>query len=426
MTKQLQDAYIVAATRTPIGKAPRGMFRNTRPDDLLVAAIRSAMNQVPGLDPKLIEDAIIGCSFPEGESGLNMARNAVLLAGLPNTVGGVTVNRFCASGITAVAMAADRIRVGQADVMIAGGAESMSMVPMGGFHPSINMNVFADENVGMAYGMGLTAEKVATQWKVTREMQDQFALESHQRAIAGQQAGEFNDETTAVEIVERVPNLASGEIELKKRSVNRDEGARAESTLAALAKLKPVFAAKGSVTAGNSSQTSDGAGALILVSEKILKAVQPDAAGALRLLRRARRAARDHGHRPQGSDPGRLQGRRHHPGSTRLDRTQRGLRRAVAGGDPGPRPRSGQGESDRRRHRAGPPARCHRRDPLGHGDPRAAPAQSQVRHGDHVRRHRHGRGGDFRADVRLGKEAAVLATVRQFFSRTGFDGNSRC
>ena len=271
MSKQLQDAYIVAATRTPIGKAPRGMFRNTRPDDLLVAAIRSAMNQVPGLDPKLIEDAIIGCSFPEGESGLNMARNAVLLAGLPNTVGGVTVNRFCASGITAVAMAADRIRVGQADVMIAGGAESMSMVPMGGFHPSINMNVFADENVGMAYGMGLTAEKVASQWKVTREAQDEFALASHQKAIAGQQAGEFDAETTAVEIVERAPNLSSGEVELKKRSVNRDEGARADSNLAALAKLKPVFAAKGSVTAGNSSQTSDGAGALILVSEKILK-----------------------------------------------------------------------------------------------------------------------------------------------------------
>ena len=271
MSKQLQDAYIVAATRTPIGKAPRGMFRNTRPDDLLVYAIQSAMAQVPGLDPKLIEDAIVGCSFPEGESGLNMARNAVLLAGLPNTVGGVTVNRFCASGITAVAMAADRIRVGQADVMIAGGAESMSMVPMGGNHPSINMGVFKDENVGMAYGMGLTAEKVANQWKVTREMQDQFALESHQRAIAGQAAGEFDNETTAVEIIDRVPNLATGEIELKKRSVNRDEGARADSNLAALAKLKPVFAAKGSVTAGNSSQTSDGAGALILVSEKILK-----------------------------------------------------------------------------------------------------------------------------------------------------------
>lgn len=271
MSKQLQEAYVVAATRTPIGKAPRGMLRNVRPDDLLVRVIQSAMSQAPGLDPSLIEDAIIGCSFPEAEQGLNMARNAVLLAGLPNTVGGVTINRFCASGITAVAMAADRIRVGQADVMIAGGAESMSMVPMMGFHPSVNMNAFADENVGMAYGMGLTAEKVATQWKVSREAQDQFALESHQKAIAGQQAGEFSDETTSVEIVERVPNLATGEVDIKRRSVDRDEGARAESTLAALAKLRPVFSAKGSVTAGNSSQTSDGAGALILVSEKILK-----------------------------------------------------------------------------------------------------------------------------------------------------------
>ena len=271
MSKQLQDAYIVAATRTPIGKAPRGMFRTVRPDDLLVRVIQSAMSQVPGLDPKLIEDAIVGCSFPEAEAGLNMARNAVLLAGLPNTVGGVTVNRFCASGITAVAMAADRIRVGQADVMIAGGAESMSMVPMMGHHPSINIRAFADENIGMAYGMGLPAEKVATQWKVTREMQDQFALESHQKAIAAQQAGEFDDETTSVEVIERVPDLASGEIVVKTRSVSRDEGARADSTLAALGKLKPVFAAKGSVTAGNSSQTSDGAGALILVSEKILK-----------------------------------------------------------------------------------------------------------------------------------------------------------
>jgi acetyl-CoA acyltransferase len=271
MSKQLQEAYVVAATRTPIGKAPRGMLRNVRPDDLLVRVIQSALAQAPGLDPKLIEDAIIGCSFPEAEQGLNMARNAVLLAGLPNTVGGVTINRFCASGITAVAMAADRIRVGQADVMIAGGAESMSMVPMMGFHPSVNMSAFADENVGMAYGMGLTAEKVAAQWKVSREAQDQFALESHQKAIAGQQAGEFNDETTSVEIVERAPNLATGEVEIKRRTVNRDEGARAESTLAALAKLRPVFSAKGSVTAGNSSQTSDGAGALILVSEKILK-----------------------------------------------------------------------------------------------------------------------------------------------------------
>lgn len=271
MTKQLQEAYIVSATRTPIGKAPRGMFKNTRPDDLLVRVMQSAMAQVPGLDPKLVQDAIIGCSFPEGAQGLNMARNAVLLAGLPNTIGGVTVNRYCASGITAIAMAADRIRVGEADVMIAGGAESMSMVPMMGFHPSVNMNAFSDENVGMAYGMGLTAEKVAQQWKVSREAQDAFSVESHRRAIAGQQAGEFKDETTSFDIIERFPNLATGQIDLKNRTVDRDEGARAESSMETLGKLKAVFAAKGTVTAGNSSQMSDGAGALILVSEKILK-----------------------------------------------------------------------------------------------------------------------------------------------------------
>jgi acetyl-CoA acyltransferase len=271
MTKQLQDAYIVAATRTPIGKAPRGMFKNVRPDDLLVRAIQSAVSQVPNLDPQLIEDAIVGCSFPEAEQGLNLARMAVLLAGLPKSVGGVTVNRYCASGITAVAMAADRIRVGQADVMIAAGAESMSMVPMMGHHPSMNMGIFKDENIGMAYGMGLTAEKVAQQWKVSREAQDQFSLESHRRAIAAQQAGEFNDEMTSVEIIERFPNLATGQIDIKTRTVSQDEGARADTSLEVLGKLKPVFAAKGTVTAGNSSQTSDGAGALILVSEKILK-----------------------------------------------------------------------------------------------------------------------------------------------------------
>ncbi len=271
MTKQLQDAYIVAATRTPIGKAPRGMFKNVRPDDLLVRAIQSAVSQVPGLDPKLIEDAIVGCSFPEAEQGLNVARMAVLLAGLPKTVAGVTINRYCASGITAVAMASDRIRVGQADVMIAAGAESMSMVPMMGHHPTMNMNIFRDENIGMAYGMGLTAEKVAQQWKISREAQDEFSLKSHQKALAAQAAGEFKDETTPVEIVERFPNLATGKIDIKTRRADTDEGARADTSMASLGKLRPVFAAKGSVTAGNSSQMSDGAGALIIVSEKILK-----------------------------------------------------------------------------------------------------------------------------------------------------------
>jgi acetyl-CoA acyltransferase len=271
MSIQLQDAYIVSATRTPIGKAPRGMFNKTRPDDLLVRVLQSALAQAPGLDPALITDAIIGCSFPEAEQGFNIARQSVLLAGLPKTIGGVTVNRYCASGITAIAMAADRIRVGECDAMIAGGVESMSMVPMMGHHPSMNLNMFTDENVGMAYGMGLTAEKVATQWKVSREAQDAFAVESHRRAIAAQQAGFFKDETTPVEIITRTPNLATGQIDIKTRTVDTDEGARADSTVESLSKLKPVFAAKGSVTAANSSQMSDGAGALLIVSEKFLR-----------------------------------------------------------------------------------------------------------------------------------------------------------
>ncbi len=270
--KQLQDAYIVAATRSPIGKAPKGAFKNTRPDDLLASILKAAVAQVPGLDPALIEDAIVGCAIPEAQQGLNVARIGALLSGLPNTVGGITVNRFCASGLSAVAMAADRIRVGESDVMIAAGIESMSMVPMMGNSPSMSPSIFErDENVGIAYGMGLTAEKVATQWQVSREDQDAFALASHQKAIAAQQAGEFNDEITPIEVVEKFPDLATGQVSVKTRTISLDEGPRPDTSVEGLAKLRPVFANKGSVTAGNSSQTSDGAGALILVSEKILK-----------------------------------------------------------------------------------------------------------------------------------------------------------
>lgn len=270
--KQVQEAYIVAATRTPIGKSGRGVFRNTRPDDLLVAAIRGALAQVPSLDPKAIEDAIVGCAMPEGEQGLNVARIGALLAGLPHSVGGVTVNRFCASGLTAVQMAADRIRVGEADVMIAGGCESMSMVPMTGNKPSFNPSIFErDENIGIAYGMGMTAEKVAQQWKVSREAQDEFALQSHLKALKAQATGEFTEEITPVEAIDRIPDLDLGRTVERRRMVTLDEGPRADTSAEGLAKLRPVFAAKGSVTAGNSSQTSDGAGALILASEAAVK-----------------------------------------------------------------------------------------------------------------------------------------------------------
>jgi acetyl-CoA acyltransferase len=267
-----QDAFIVAATRTPVGKAPRGALRTVRPDDLLVAAIRGAVAKVPSLEPDAIEDAVIGCAFPEAEQGMNVARNAVLLAGLPDTVGGMTVNRYCASGLSAVAIAANRIAVGEADVMLAGGVESMSMVPMAGNKPSFNPHIFeSDQNVGIAFGMGITAEKVAQRWKVSREDQDEFALISHRRAIAAQKAGEFDEEITPFEVIEKFANLASHELETRKRTLTLDEGPRLDTNVEALAKLKPAFAARGSVTAGNSSQTSDGAAALILCSKAALK-----------------------------------------------------------------------------------------------------------------------------------------------------------
>lgn len=270
--KQVQDAYIVAATRTPIGRSHKGFFRNYRPDDLLATTLKAALAQVPGLDPKAIEDIVCGCAIPEGQQGLNVARIGAVLAGLPTSIGGITVNRFCASGLSAVAMAADRIRVGEADVMIAAGVESMSMVPMMGNSPSLSPSIFErDGDVGIAYGMGLTAEKVAQQWKVSREAQDAFALESHRRAIAAQQAGEFAAEITPIEVTDRTLNIATGETMSSTRTVSLDEGPRPDTSIEGLAKLRTVFAARGTVTAGNSSQTSDGAGALIIASGDAVK-----------------------------------------------------------------------------------------------------------------------------------------------------------
>ena len=216
MTKQIQEAYIVAAVRTPVGKAPRGMFKNVRPDDMLAHVLRGVIAHVPGLDPNDIGDVVVGCAMPEGEQGMNVARIGVLLANLPDGVPAVTINRFCASGLQAISMAADRIRTGDDDVVIAAGTESMSMVPMMGNKIALNQSVFtSNEHVAIAYGMGITAENVAKQWKVTREEQDAFAVASHQKAARAIATGGFKDEILPYEIDTALPDLVSGAIKQK-------------------------------------------------------------------------------------------------------------------------------------------------------------------------------------------------------------------
>lgn len=272
MTKQIQDAYIVAAARTPVGKAPRGMFKHVRPDDMLVHVLKAVTQLCDGLDPAAVDDVIVGCAMPEAEQGINVARVALLLAGLPDSVPGMTINRFCASGLQSVAIAADRIRLGEADVMIAGGTESMSMVPMMGNKVAMNPVMFKhDENVAIAFGMGMTAEKVADQWKIDREAQDAFALTSHQRALNAIKQGEFRQEIIPYTINEKYPDLGTHQVRESVSVKDTDEGPRADTNEAVLAKLKPVFAVHGSVTAGNSSQMSDGAGAVVLMSESAMQ-----------------------------------------------------------------------------------------------------------------------------------------------------------
>ena len=274
MSKQIQEAYIVAATRTPVGKAPKGVFRNTRPDDMLAHALKAVVAQAPGIDVNRIDDAIIGFAMPEGEQGMNVARIGLLLAGLPNTIAAQTINRFCSSGLQAVALAADQIRLGNADLMLAGGTESMSMVPMMGNKIAMAPSVFDNDHVAIAYGMGITAEKVAEEWKISREDQDAFALASHQKAIAAIAAGEFREEISPYEVVSHVPDLAGNTIQLRKLLVENDEGPRPDTTLEGLAKLRTVFRNPqfgGTVTAGTSSQMSDGAAGVLLASEQAIK-----------------------------------------------------------------------------------------------------------------------------------------------------------
>ena len=269
--KKIQDAYIVAVTRTPVAKR-NGAFRNTRPDDMLAHVIKNAVAQVPGLDAREIGDVIVGCAMPEAEQGMNVARVGALLGGLPNSVPAYTMNRFCSSGVNAVALAADKIRLGEAEVMLAGGTESMSVMPqMMGNKIAANPAFYTDENRAIAYGMGLTAENVAKQWKISRDMQDAFAVTSNARAVAAIAAGHFRAEITPYLVRACQPDFGSNAVRIVESLFENDEGPRAATTMESLAKLKPVFAARGSVTAGNSSQMSDGAGMAVLMSEAAIK-----------------------------------------------------------------------------------------------------------------------------------------------------------
>jgi len=270
----MREAVIVSSVRTAVGKAFKGTLHATRPDDLAAVAIRGALDRVPGLDPKEIEDVILGCAMPEAEQGMNVARIAALRAGLPVEISAMTINRFCSSGLQAIAMAADRIMLGGADVMLAGGAESMSMVPMGG--NKVAPNPWLMDHYPDAYlSMGLTAENLARKYNITRQQADEFSYASHQKALAAIAAGKFKDEIVPVEVCQTVVSNGDGPARAKTTTTvfEVDEGPRADTSLEALARLKPAFHAHGTVTAGNSSQTSDGAAAAVVMSAERARAI---------------------------------------------------------------------------------------------------------------------------------------------------------
>ena len=272
----MKEAVIASSVRTPVGKAFKGTLRAARPDDLAAVAIQEAIRRVPGLDPKEIEDVILGCAMPEAEQGMNVARNAALRAGLPVEISAITINRFCSSGLQSIAMAAERIMAGYGDVILAGGTESMTMIPMGGNKVSPNPWLM-DHNPDAYLSMGLTAENVARKYGITREQADEFSLASHKKALAAIAAGKFKDEIAPVEVKTTVvANGANGHAAKAKTTstlFEMDEGPRADTSLEALAKLKPAFHARGTTTAGNSSQMSDGAAAAIVMSGERARAL---------------------------------------------------------------------------------------------------------------------------------------------------------
>ena len=269
------DAYIVAGYRTAVGKAPRGGLRFTRPDDMAAEVIKHLLSQVPALDPARVEDLIVGNAVPEAEQGMQIARYIALLS-LPNSVPGMTINRYCGSGLEAIAIASAKIHAGLADCIIAGGTESMSMVPVMGWKTALNYEI-AKAHPDYYIGMGLTAEQVAQQFNISRDAQDQFAYESHQKALAAQKDGKFTDEIVPIKVNETYFDAESNKKKTREWTVSQDEGPRKDTSADGLARLKPVFAAGGSVTAGNSSQTSDGAAFVVVMSERLVNElnVQP-------------------------------------------------------------------------------------------------------------------------------------------------------
>ncbi|UCG50837.1 MAG: acetyl-CoA C-acyltransferase [Candidatus Latescibacterota bacterium] len=265
----MKDAYIIAAVRTAVGKAPRGALKNTRPDDMGAAVLKEVVARVPGLDPKLIDDVAMGCAMPEAEQGLNVARMALLAADFPKEVSALTINRFCASGLETISYAANKIRLGDADLVIAGGTESMSLIPMGGHKVVPNLEI-VETKPEYYITVGLTAERVASKFNITREEQDEFAFASHQKAAAAIDEGKFKEEIMPFSVRTPVVN-EKGKVETKEAIFEVDEGPRRDTSLEALAKLKPVFMVDGTVTPGNTSQMSDGASATLVASEKMVK-----------------------------------------------------------------------------------------------------------------------------------------------------------
>ena len=399
----MAEAVIVSAVRTPVGRAYKGSLRSTRPDDLAALAIKEALSRVPAVDAKEIDDVILGCAMPEGEQGMNVARIAALRAGLPVETSAMTINRFCSSGLQAIALAAERIRGGSAEIIVAGGTESMSLVPMGG--NKISPNPWLVDNYPDAYiNMGLGTENIAKKFGIGREQADQFAMDSHKKAVAAIAAGHFRDETIPVEVkITAVPNGngASSKSKTAPKAATQtfafdtDELPRADTSLDALAKLKPAFHLRGTVTAGNSSPMSDGAAAAVIMSDARAKALGLKPIARFVWYATAGCPPEEFGIGPVFAIPKALKLAGLSLNASQRDRTERGVCRTVAVRDPASGARCFARKSQRWSDRARASAGLHGSEAHRQPDPRTAAQKCPLRHGDDVHRRRHGRRGDF-------------------------------